>query len=262
LFKSKLIILFSLVLLLLPMQLAHGVGTPNITLLNTSGISTNPINLMVRIDPQSSALKGTVFVTFDGDTVIDYNNANLTGTTYNRLWYLSFVPPTIFQTIGTHIIEVWVLENDAVISDTKRDYVITNGATITTVMSVSTATIYVTQTQTLATITASTTTSTSSFFTVTGIPGPAGSKGDTGDVGPRGVAGAVGATGATGIAGPIGPKGEQGQKGDIGVTGPQGSAGTPADPLLTYGAIGLAGIAIIAVFMLQRKVNEVGESES
>lgn len=255
-FKSKLIILFLLALLLIPTHFVQA-SISSISVDGTlSGASSTPIFLIVNILPTTSTFPTRIYITFDGFLVVSANNT--IAPSVSRTWTLNFYlpEPESYKVAGDHVLTIIAVEaNGGVTSHINFTYHITSGVAVTTTTQVVTQ--IITQAQTTISLTASTTTLSS--FTVTGVPGPAGSKGDTGDVGPRGVAGATGATGATGIAGPIGPKGEQGQKGDIGVQGIQGVAGTPADTLLTYGAIGLAGIAIIAVFMLQRKAKEVEE---
>jgi hypothetical protein len=258
LFKNKLIILFSLALLILPTQFAQASVSAIDVIGSLSGTSTSPVFLLINITPTTSALSTRVYVTFDNFLVVSTDNT--IAPTNIRTWTINFdLPaPDSYRTVGEHIISVIVSETGGGITQHKElTYYITSGIAMTTVMSTTTKLVTVSQTQTLATTTASTITSTS--LTVTGIPGPAGPKGETGDTGPRGPAGPQGPAGPIGATGTIGLKGEQGDKGATGITGSQGPVGTPADSLLTYGALGLGGIALIMVFMLQRKVGELGE---
>ena len=244
---------------MIPIQFAQ--ATPSLSNIivdgSFSGTNLTPIFLVINLTPTTSIYPTRIYVTFDNYPVVSTNNT--IAPNISRTWTLNFdLPaPDSYKVAGDHILTILAVEAKGGLTlHTNLTYHITSGvAAITTTQTV-------TQIITQALTTTSQTVATTTYSSVTGVPGP---KGDTGDIGQRGATGATGAIGATGDTGAQGIQGVQGVKGDTGAKGDQGIQGIqgePESPYMTYGAIAIGAIAIVMVFMLQKKVNELGETEA
>jgi hypothetical protein len=230
-----------------------------------AGLSTQPIFLLVRVDPELSIKDSRLYVLYDGITVLSNVASTFDDPNYVRSWDLTISPPDLPSCLakGVHTIRVLVNEIGGSTKDAQISYIITDGSPITSVTVISTTKTTSTVTRTLETSSVTATTSTVISYTVTGIQGPPGEKGETGEKGEKGDTGSEGPPGQ-GLTGAKGPAGVQGEKGDTGEQGLQGEPGTPANMLYVYGALGLGGASFIFTLLLwkQKRDDEYESDDS
>jgi len=210
--------------------------TLNVEHMPYEGSTATPIVMFVTTTPLAGSKPWYLYVFWDDIPIKDgVADAKIAAGKYEHRWRFSFYPPKERATKGSHIVQIWVYDNEGTIGKKTFFYNIKS---------------VVPRLDWWEDL---------SVEFVESLKGEKGDKGDKGDsvVGPEGQPGPEGPQGEPGesLIGPPGDKGEsitgpKGAKGSQGEPGPQGKT-YPQSSMYILGALSLSAFAMILTHLIK-----------
>lgn len=223
--KSKVFLtVFTIMLMIVPS--VSGAVDANYDIMPSKGIAAQPILILIRGDPTTSAEPLYLYIYWDGIPMVSREiSPKLASGEYQRIWDKTITIPKEYNSYGKHMLQIWVENLDGEMDKMNYQYTVTDG-----VPSVEKWDDFIDDNPDLLRY----------------LIGPEGAKGDTGPQGTPGIDGvdAVGLPGDTGATGPPGPPGIQG------IPGPPGEKGNAG---LTYLGFGLSYILAVGTVLLLKR---------